>query len=54
MKNITEKKLLIAGLFTAGLVMVFLAFLTPVPEGGADNYAHFNIARWAFRYPHLF
>lgn len=54
MKNITEKKLVIAGLFTAGLVMVFLAFLTPVPEGGADNYAHFNIARWAFRYPHLF
>lgn len=54
MKDFTEKKLVIAGLFATGLVLVFLAFLTPVPEGGADNYAHFNIARWAFRYPHLF
>lgn len=54
MKEGTEKKLVVAGLLLTGFVLVFLAFLTPVPEGGADNYAHFNIARWAFRYPHLF
>jgi hypothetical protein len=54
MKNIKEKKLVIAGLMIAGFVFVLLAFLTPVAEGGADNYAHFNIARWAFKYPHLF
>ena len=54
MKNINEKKLVIAGLIITGFVFVLLAFLTPVAEGGADNYAHFNIARWAFRYPHLF
>lgn len=54
MKNFTEKKLVITGLVLTGLVFVFLAFLTPLAEGGADNYAHFNIARWAFRYPHLF
>lgn len=54
MKGGTEKKLVVAGLLLTSFVLVFLAFLTPVPEGGADNYAHFNIARWAFRYPHLF
>ena len=54
MKGILEKKLVITGLLITGIVLVFLAFLTPVPEGGADNYAHFNIARWAFKYPHLF
>ncbi len=54
MKGISEKILVITGLLIAGIVLVFLAFLTPVPEGGADNYAHFNIARWAFKYPHLF
>ena len=54
MKNISEKKLVITGLMITGFVFVLLAFLTPVAEGGADKYAHFNIARWAFRYPHLF
>ncbi len=54
MKESTENKLVVAGLVLTGLVLVYLAFFTPVPEGGADNFAHFNIARWAFRYPHLF
>ena len=54
MKSINEKKLVVAGLAITGLVFVILAFFTPLAEGGADNYAHFNIARWAFRYPHLF
>lgn len=54
MNNINEKTLVVTGLIITGFVFVFLAFLTPVAEGGADNYAHFNIARWAFRYPHLF
>lgn len=54
MQKIDEKKLVIAGLILTGLVFSVLAFVTGIPEGGADNYAHFNIARWAFRYPHLF
>ena len=54
MNKIDEKKLVIAGLTITGIVFVILAFFTPLAEGGADNYAHFNIARWAFRYPHLF
>jgi len=54
MQKVNEKKLVIAGLILTGLVFSVLAFITEIPEGGADNYAHFNIARWAFRYPHLF
>lgn len=50
----SEKKMVLGGLLLAGLIFSLLAFLTPVPAGGADNYAHFNIARWAFRYPYLF
>ena len=50
----TEKRWIITGLFIAGLVFFILAVLTHIPAGGADNYAHFNISRWAFRYPHLF
>lgn len=54
MQKIPEKIWVIIGLVITGLVFSVLAFTTEVPEGGADNYAHFNIARWAFRYPHLF
>lgn len=54
MNKIDEKKLVISGLVLTGIVFSVLAFTTGIPEGGADNYAHFNIARWAFRYPHLF
>ncbi len=54
MQKIPEKNWVLAGLFITGIVFFVLAFTTEIPEGGADNYAHFNIARWAFRYPHLF
>ena len=30
-----------------------LVLFTDVIEGGADNYAHFNISRWIFRHPYL-
>lgn len=31
------------------------ALISEAPaEGGADNYQHYQIARWAFEYPHLF
>jgi hypothetical protein len=49
-----EKKWVLLGLLILGLIFSFAAAFTPIPEGGADNYAHFNIARWAFRYPQLF
>jgi hypothetical protein len=54
MQKIPEKIWVITGLVITGVVFLVLAFTTEIPEGGADNYAHFNIARWAFRYPHLF
>lgn len=54
MKRIPEKYWVISGLIITGIIFIILAFYTRIPEGGADNYAHFNIARWAFRYPHLF
>ncbi len=54
MQKSQEKTGVIAGLFITGIVLTILAFTTEIPEGGADNYAHFNIARWAFNYPHLF
>lgn len=54
MNRIPEKNWVIAGLSITGIILVILAFTTGLAAGGADNYAHFNIARWAFRYPHLF
>ena len=54
MNKIQEKNWIIAGLIITGVTFIFLAFFTGVPAGGADNYAHFNISRWAFRYPSLF
>jgi hypothetical protein len=50
----TEERWIITGLLIAGLVFSIIAVLTHIPAGGADNYAHFNISRWAFRYPYLF
>jgi hypothetical protein len=54
MQKSQEKTGVITGLIITGLALTVLAFTTEIPEGGADNYAHFNIARWAFKYPHLF
>jgi hypothetical protein len=49
-----ERIWVIRGLIVLGLISSAVAVFTEIPAGGADNYAHFNIARWAFRYPHLF
>lgn len=54
MKKIAEKKLVISGLLITGVAMMVVTLFTGIPAGGADNYAHFNIARWGFRYPQLF
>jgi hypothetical protein len=54
MQQTKEKKWVLWGLLILGLIFSFVAAFTDIPEGGADNYAHFNISRWAFRYPHLF
>lgn len=54
MQPAKEKNWILYGLIVAGLVYSIVAAYTEIPAGGADNYAHFNISRWAFRYPHLF
>ncbi len=54
MNKIPEKTWIITGLIITGIAFLFLAFLSEIPAGGADNYAHFNISHWAFRYPQLF
>ncbi len=54
MQQLSERKWVFLGLITLGLTFSIVAALTEIPAGGADNYAHFNISRWAFRYPHLF
>ncbi len=54
MQQAKEKKWVLMGLIILGLIFSFVAAVTDIPEGGADNYGHFNISRWAFRYPHLF
>ena len=54
MDHATEKRWVFSCLIAAGVLFSIIAASTSVPAGGADNYAHFNISRWAFRYPHLF
>ncbi len=50
----SEKKIVARVLLILAVVFSIVAALTDGTAGGADNFAHFNIARWAFRYPHLF
>lgn len=54
MGKLSEKQIVLGGLIGIGVLFSVIAALTDCSAGGADNYAHFNIARWAFRYPHLF
>lgn len=44
-------------LFIFSVLFIFFWFLvlySEAAEGGADNYAHFRLARYAFKYPHFF
>ena len=54
MVRFSEKQLVAFGLLCTGILFAAIAYFTDCSAGGADNYAHFNIARWAFRYPYLF
>lgn len=54
MQGTMERRLVLYGLIIAGFAFSFFAAFTEIPAGGADNFAHFNISKWAFRYPHLF
>ena len=51
-----EKRLLYALLTVFVLIQVFLLLLSDSVYGfyGADNVAHYQIARFSFRYPELF
>ena len=42
----------VAMVFVA-LVNIYIAFTTPVPNGGQDSWNHYLYARWAFRHPEL-
>jgi hypothetical protein len=53
MMVLKEKHIVAAGLLSAGIVFSIIALRTVVIEGGADNYAHYNISRWIFRHPDL-
>lgn len=54
MIGFTERRKVQISLIVLGGLFAVIAALTDSAPGGADNYAHYNIARWAFRYPHLF
>lgn len=43
--------ILLAGLF---ILFGYLVLFSTSAEGGADNYAHFRLARYAFKYPQIF
>lgn len=49
-----DKKSVAIILLFLWVFFVVYAYFTDCNAGGGDNYAHYNIARWAFRYPHLF
>ncbi|OFX20978.1 MAG: hypothetical protein A2041_05665 [Bacteroidetes bacterium GWA2_31_9b] len=36
------------------ILFALLVLYSEAAEGGADNYAHYRLARYAFRYPHFF
>ena len=44
-------RLVFAGVF---LFLATLSFLSEGTHGGADDFVHYRIARYAFQYPHLF
>ncbi|MBA4409667.1 MAG: hypothetical protein C0397_09620 [Odoribacter sp.] len=54
MARFSEKKIVAGSLITLGVLFSIIAAFTDCSAGGADNYAHYNIARWAFHYPNLF
>ncbi|HEY3369276.1 MAG TPA: hypothetical protein VGK10_00430 [Prolixibacteraceae bacterium] len=53
MVKVEEKKIVAWSLIALGLLFSIIAAITDCSAGGADNYAHFNIAYWSFKYPYL-
>lgn len=54
MTKAKERRIVASSLILLGIIFSIIAAFTDCTAGGADNYAHYNIARWAFKYPHLF
>ncbi len=51
----TERKGVLALLLLLLCWFAYAALISEAPaEGGGDNFQHYQIARWAFEYPHLF
>src|ERR1041385_266407 len=53
-KNSKEQVYCFAGLIVLFIYFFILAYLSKGSSGGADAYVHYRIARYAFKYPHLF
>lgn len=53
MKNLSDK--LLVGTILSGLMIIFtvVIFKTENSFGGADNYSHFKLAYWGWKYPDM-
>ncbi len=54
MFKINEKKFVYSCLISLFIIFIILSFLSQGAYGGADNITHYDISRYAFKYPHLF
>lgn len=54
MRNITQKQTVFVFLIVLFLLQLVFLFLNTQYFGGADNFTHFQISRYAFQYPQLF
>ncbi len=55
-KGILKSEIFYLGVLTAFLLIIFIyyAVVSPGCEGGMDSYNHYLIARYSWKYPHLF
>lgn len=54
LSEINEKIIAVVLTVLCAVVFVWLALVSDSSYGGADNYIHYRISRYAFNYPHFF
>ena len=52
--KLTEKKIAVALMIAVGLTLAIIQLLSTGPSGETDSITHYQIARYAFKYPALF